>query len=222
MNAEAWRTLAQHHPLWTEITRFLWDPLKGVDPDRLRTLFAPLTIDPEHLTPAARRTATQRLGITPYSHAFPTDDGSRFLLLSMETLTHLAQWLGALAHTKALRSIVEGERVRQLHHTLPHLYPTLLHELGWFMTDLPRLQSVVDTSAPPSIERLEAIGWKLLYAHLAHLPHPLLHRFRLRFPQRFNALFEEPLPWEHHASDILRLQRLLKRISAEDTQRCCC
>ena len=174
------------------------------------------------LTPWARRFALERLGITPCVHTFPVADGSRVLLLDTEDLTRLAQWLGALAYTRPLRTLLQGESVRALQTALPGVYPECLHELGWFLPDLPRLQAVVSAEEMPTVEQLTCVGHRLLFAHLSHLPEPLLRRFQLRFSPEQLSAWKPLLSWRCSDADRVLLQRLLKRVSPGGYDLCCC
>ena len=215
-------TLFQNQPLWERASSFLWDTLRWVHPHYLQSLFPEDLFAVDQLPPRARRFAVERLGITPCVHAFPIADGSRFLLLDHAELTRLAQWLGALAYTRPLRTLLQGEAVRQLQTALPGVYPECLHELGWFLPDLPRLQAVIPSSSMPTPEEVEHVGRRLLFAHLSHLPEPLLRRFRLRFSPDQLARWGSLQQWPSSEADLVLLQRLLKRLSPEGYELCCC
>ena len=212
-----------HHPqVWERASRFLWDPLQWVHPLHLQPLFPEEHVEVDRLTPWARRFTLERLGITPCVHTFPVADGSRVLLLDTEDLTRLAQWLGALAYTRPLRTLLQGESVRALQTALPGVYPECLHELGWFLPDLPRLQAVVSAEEMPTVEQLTCVGHRLLFAHLSHLPEPLLRRFQLRFSPEQLSAWKPLLPWRCSDADRVLLQRLLKRVSPGGYDLCCC
>lgn len=214
--------LCQNKPLWERAASFLWDTLHWVHPQRLSQLVPEMPLSFEKASPRLQRFAFVRLGITSCIHPFPVDDGSRFLLLDEVILRQLALWLGALAYTRPLRSVMKGDDVRHLKTAFPGIYPEVLHELGWFLPDLPRLQAVVKDDALPSPDALEQTGWQLLFAHLSHLPEALIHRFRLRFPLEMDTCWHIFPLWQTSPEHIVLLQRLLKRISLGGYDLCCC
>lgn len=221
MEAQALMALFHNPPLWERAAGFLWEPLSWIEAGHLQPLFPQLSLPVVQLPPVAQQYALERLGLAPFTHSFPVEDGSRFLLLELPTLTTLAQWLGALAYTCPLRSVMEGAQVRRLQRAFPGVYPEVLHALGWFLPELPRLQQAAETDEVPEKAVLERAGWRLLYAQLSHLPDALLRRLRLRFPPEMASLWEHPLVWKHRSEDILLLQRLLKRLAPGGYRLCC-
>ena len=124
-------------------------------------------------------------------HTFPADDGSRLLLLSCEDYDRLAQFLGAIACTPALRRVTAGAEVRELKASLPGIYPEALSFAAYFR----RFESLFSHYTPAesddssSVSRHSSLpeavvsaGHSLLALALSRLPAPLLRRQRLRFP----------------------------------------
>ena len=185
-------------PLWPRIRAFLWDFASLCDPTRLAAALSfggsgglPRSLS---ITPRLARAAEQALGLSPFFHPFPADDGSRLLLLSREDYDRLAQFLGAIALAPALRRITSGAEVRVLKAALPGIYPEALAYAAYFRRFEALFASLSGGagdrsggsggSAPrPLQEAVPAVGHALLAGALSSLPSELLLRQRLRFPE---------------------------------------
>ena len=190
-------------PLWPRIRVFLWDFASLCDPVRVKgvllnrhpelatRLLSLATADGTLREPRCARAAERVLGVTPFLHTFPADDGSRLLLLSREDYNHLAQFLGAVACTSVLRRITAGADVRELKAALPGVYPEAMAFAAYFR----RFESLFSQYAPAESgdsspvsrhsslpEVVVSAGHSLVALALSHLPAPLIRRQRLRFP----------------------------------------
>ena len=188
-------------PLWPRIRAFLWQFETLCDESRIRSKV--LMFECPHVPdsePANLRTcelanalaatlrvaasALRALGVEATFHPFPSDDGSRLLLLSREDYDRLAQFLGAIALAPALRRITSGAEVRALKAALPGIYPEALAYAAYFRRFEALFSSLSGGSAPrPLQEAVPAAGHALLALALSSLPSELLLRQRLRFPE---------------------------------------
>ena len=207
--------------LWPRIRAFLWDFASLCNPARLAAALSPggSGVSPDRLaiTPRLARASERALGLSPFFHTFPSDDGSRLLLLSREDYDSLAQFLGAISLAPALRRITSGAEVRALKADLPGVWPEALAFEAYFRRFEALFSSLSGGSGGsvprPLPEAVPAAGHTLLAAALSSLPSPLLLRQRLRFPEGSPAdrAFSEgaesgaPRPSQEEAMQAARL-----------------
>lgn len=182
------RALVSDPALWPRVRDFLWDfaPqvheswLEGLEreaPDAGREAVSSL-VSRLASSPRAKQFLLSSLGIEPFFHAFPKDDGSRLALLDGATLLEIAKWLGALAFAPALRRVTDGATVRALKAELAGVYPDVFSFTAYFgelkggnpETERPEAGSVV-----PS-------GMAMLLSALPDVP-PLVSRLKFKLPK---------------------------------------
>ena len=203
--------------LWPRIRAFLWDFASLCNPARLAAALSPggSGVSPDHLaiTPRLARASERALGLSPFFHTFPSDDGSRLLLLSREDYDSLAQFLGAISLAPALRRITSGAEVRALKADLPGVWPEALAYVAYFRRCEPIFERLVPAGEAVSPAAVQSTGHSILAAALSSLPSPLLLRQRLRFPEGSPAdrAFSEgaesgaPRPSQEEAMQAARL-----------------
>ena len=172
--------------LWPRIRAFLWDFASLCDSTRLTAALSPGGSGelPRSLsiTPHLARAAEQALGLTPFFHPFPADDGSRLLLLSREDYDRLAQFLGAIALAPALRRITAGAEVRALKAGLPG-YREALSFAAYFHRFEALFKRFEPENQAANSAAVCSVGHSTLASALSSLPSELLLRQRLRFPE---------------------------------------
>lgn len=164
-------------PLWPRIRTFLWEYASLVDESRLDKT----GLGRGRSSPRVRAWILQTLGVTPVFHDFPATDASRLLLLSREDYDRLAQFLGVVALTPALRLITLGADVRALKSAFPN-YREILPFSAYFHRFATLFERFAPGSETPSPVAVEVAGYGILAAALSALPSPLILRQRLRFP----------------------------------------
>ncbi len=201
------RTLIRDQRRWPLIMRFLYGFAGLVDADRVAKAAGSLAV--QHLdSPQDARYVLECLGVTPLFHDFPAEDGSRLLLMPAERYLQLAQWLGALAHAKELKLVVDGALVRQLKQQLPGIFPEVLKVAPYFHAwPIPALPETDFTIG----------GLRLLSATLNALPDGLMARQRLRFPESLDAGF---VPADAPV-ELPMVYRLLELVLPEEYALCC-
>ena len=167
-------------------------------------------------SPRVKRFILDTLGVEPCFHDFPKDDGSRLLLLDGATLLEIAKWLGALACAPELRRVTDGATVRALKAALPGVYPEVFGYTAYF--DFGFGFSHAETQ---SAQRIEAVGYKMLFDLLADSPDALKSRFKLKFPKTLCDLcLSAPLRETKIKYPIIL--KLLKLKFQEAHSLCCC
>lgn len=239
MDIEQARGLVSNPVLWPRVRDFLWDFAPQVHPSWLDDL-------PGHerfvaddgaphasclmSNPKVKAFVLSSLGVEPCFHLFPKEDGSRLLLLDAATLESVAKWLGALACADMLRKVMDGATVRELKAALPGIYPEVFGYTAYFkgMDELDdfvvRWLGSADDGKKFDAALVVAVGYALLDAAVAHLPKPLLKRFRLKLPKATSAQTTTPPSTKlssHRASQLPNLQLLLKLRFPEAFSLCC-
>lgn len=173
------RALVSDPALWPPVRDFLWHFVPQIHPSWIEGLKigGPEVEEPPG-GPRVGRFILEALGIEPFFHAFPKDDGSRLALLDGATLLEIAKWLGALAFAPALRRVTDGATVRALKAELAGVYPDVFSFTAYFgelkggnpETERPEAGSVV-----PS-------GMAMLLSALPDVP-PLVSRLKFKLPK---------------------------------------
>ena len=168
-------------------------------------------------SPRVKRFILDSLGVEPCFHTFPKDDKSRLLLLDGETLLSIVKWLGAIVCADELRHITDGTTVRALKAALPGIYPEVFGYTAYFKKDIEASGELLGGERSKlNADFVVGVGHSLLCASVAHLPEPLLHRFRLKLPKQLT----ETNP-NHPTTPIPNLQLLLKLRFPEAYKLCC-
>lgn len=228
------RELVGNAALWPRVRDFLWD----FAPQIHESWFDDVSLAPspqsaqsedngfnssrtsrtlrEINSPRVKRFILDTLGVEPCFHDFPKDDGSRLLLLDGATLLEIAKWLGALACASELRRVTDGATVRALKAALPGVYPEVFGYTAYF--DFGFGFSHAETQ---SAQRIEAVGYKMLFDLLADSPDVLKSRFKLKFPKTLCDLcLSAPLRETKIKYPIIL--KLLKLKFQEAHSLCCC
>ena len=224
IDTECARELIANHVLWPRVRGFLWDFAPQVHESWLDGIAA---ADPGvraalQSSPRFKKHVVDSLAVKPCFHTFPKDDLSRVLLLDGETLGRIAKWLGALACASALRRVTAGAAVRALKAALPGVYPEVFGFEAYFrgMGELRGIAAkwlgVDDAENEIDGEFVVDAGYLILYATVAHLPEPLLHRLRLKMPSHL----ADKLP-SQTLTQPPNLQLLLKLRFLEAYKLCC-
>lgn len=182
IDISAARALISDDVLWPRIRDFLWNFAPKIHSSWLAPLLAPLPSVPSiseepTASPRLARWFLSELRVEPCFHTFPSNDGSRLLLLSPSNLLSLASWLGALASASALRRVTRGPDVAALKTAFPGIYPALFSYTAYFAKT-----GILDTSDETAPDAILSNGCAILFDALSPLPTPLLHRLRLEFP----------------------------------------
>ena len=209
------RELVSNHLLWPLVRDFLWNFVPQVHSswiEGLEIAGSGFRLS-ANSSPRVKRFILDSLGIAPCFHVFPTDDGSRILLLDGATLELLVKWLGALACAGALRRVTKGATVRKLKEAFSGVYPEVFGYAEYF-----RKVNVEDCKVEDPDDVICA-GWTMLQSHVKDLPEHLRSRLVLKLPKRYSDL--GPLPFEPSALRTFNLQLLLKLRFPEAYKLCC-
>ena len=226
------RELVCNAALWPRVRDFLWDfapqiheswlegVFKGIDGNRLQST----AID----SPRVKRYILDSLGVKPFFHSFPKDDGSRLALLDGATLLEIARWLGALVCADQLRRVTSGAEVRALKAALPGVYPEVFGYTAYFgsleVWKFGGLEVETVDGEKNIAETVISTGSAILFSAVSSLPVPLVSRLNLKLPNRATS---KPLNLETSKplSKPLNLQtsilKLLKLKFPKDYALCC-
>jgi hypothetical protein len=172
------RALVGDAKLWPRVRGFLWDFAPQVHESWLEPNQLPLRDSPR-----VKRYILDSLGVEPCFHAFPSDDGSRILLLDGATLASAAKWLGALACAESLRRVTSGEVVRELKSTLRGIYPEVFGYTAYFGEFASRRDAEAQSLQTVVVEE----GYSMLQSVVANLPSPLVARLKFKLPKELCA-----------------------------------
>jgi len=213
------RALVADKALWPRVRDFLCDFTPQIHESWLEeqpdSPSANLTNYKTAPSPRIKRYILDTLGVERCFHTFPKDDKSRLLLLDGETLLLIVKWLGAIACADELRRVTDGTTVRSLKAALPGIYPAVFSYTAYFKGSKAPGDSKADRVKVDG-DSVINVGYSLLYASVAHLPEPLLHRFRLKLPK---SLATDPP--NHPTTQMPNLQLLLKLRFPEAYKLCC-
>lgn len=192
MDNETARTLVSDPVLWPRMRDFLWDfvPqvhvswLEGLGLESLGVKSGEGLSKPGCVLPSRIKAYILReLGVEPCFYPFPTDDGSRMMLLDSSTLESIARWLGALACSGSLRRVTDGAMVRELRAALPGVYPEVFGYTMYFEGLYGRCAKEANTPG-----EIVSTGLAMLFSLFASLPSPLVLRLKLKLPRRMMDL----------------------------------
>ena len=169
------------------------------------------------------------LGVTPFFHTFPKDDGSRLALLDGATLESVVKWLGALALADELRRVTDGATVRALKAALPGVYPDVFGYVAYFgALGGESLGGAVVRSLGGEGGVADAVvstGYGLLLASLANLPSSLVSRLKLKLPNHLAAQPTNEQTKNHlttqRPNHLTAVLKLLKLKFPKDYALCC-
>ena len=175
------RELVGDAALWPRMRDFLWDFAPQVHPSWLEEPAVGWFGCED--SPRVKRFILASLGVEPFFHDFPKDDGSRLALLDGATLLDVAKWLGALACAAELRRITDGATVRALKAALPGVYPDVFAFTAYFAALDLAPKGGADVSGEKAPERVVAEGLGLLFARLGACPAPVVARLKMKLPR---------------------------------------
>ncbi len=185
MTVDEARELVSNPVLWPRIRDFLWDFAPLIHQSRLDGVAGLSGADGISGDPRVKRYILSSLGVEPFFHTFPQDDGSRLALLDGAVAAEIAKWLGALSHAEALRRITSGADVRRLKNSFPGIYPEVFSFTAYFQgMDL----SAGDGGDAEDPENIIATGLGLLFSQLDGCPAPVAARFKLKLPAKLCEL----------------------------------
>ena len=224
------RELVANRLLWPRVRDFLWDfapsihgswmeELKVVklkvesSEDVAATNLQPSNLQPSTMSsPRVKRFILDSLGVEPFFHAFPKEDGSRIALLDGDTLLEVAKWLGALALADNLRRVTDGATVRALKSALPGVYPEVFGYTEYFRTL--KVEGLKVESSLPDL--VVSLGCAMVHSFVATLPDPLRHRLALKLPRNL-----QPSNLQPSTCNLQLLLKLLKLRFPEAHSLCC-
>lgn len=234
-SVEEARALVSDAALWPRVRDFLWDfaPqvheswLEGLErevPDAGREAVSSL-VSRLASSPRAKQFLLSSLGVEPFFHSFPREDGSRIALLDGATLLEIAKWLGALACAPALRRVTDGAEVRALRAALPGVYPEVFGYTAYFGEGASTPPSRADAETRSLADEVVSTGCGILLAAVAGLPAPLVARLQFKLPKNLcasaSASEEEPPRESRGAVGPASLSKLLKLKFPEAHSLCC-
>jgi len=229
MSIDDARALVSQPALWPRVRDFLWDFAPQVHESWLADIFARSGAAAQRederskslcgsaalreiQSPRVKRFILKQLGVEPFFHSFPKDDGSRLALLDGATLLAIIRWLGALACADELRKVTDGKTVRALKAALPGVYPDVFGYTAYFKGLDAVFVSRGDAESQRTEVRVTGTGYEILAAALAGLPASLVLRLKFKLPRSLGAsapLREtKPPPAEALRSAILKLLKL--------------
>ena len=174
------RELVGDAALWPRMRDFLWDFAPQVHPSWLEEPAVGWFGCED--SPRVKRFILASLGVEPFFHDFPKDDGSRLLLLDGATLESMAKWMGALACAEQLRRVTDGATVRSLKAALPGIYPEVFGFAAYFGKW--KVESGEwKVNGADGGDKVVAIGHTILFSVLSSLPTQLLRRLELKLPK---------------------------------------
>lgn len=209
------RELVGDAALWPRMRDFLWDFAPQVHPSWLEEPAVGWFGCED--SPRVKRFILASLGVEPFFHDFPKDDGSRLALLDGATLLDVAKWLGALACAAELRRITDGATVRALKAALPGVYPDVFAFTAYFAALDLAPKGGADVSGEKAPERVVAEGLGLLFARLVACPAPVVARLKMKLPRDLADL----CVGKDRSAAAPALKKLLKLKFPEAYSLCC-
>ena len=195
MSIDDARALVSQPALWPRVRDFLWDFAPQVHESWLEDIRGRETMDagreavPSQVSrlassPRVKRFILAQLGVEPFFHSFPKDDGSRLALLDGATLLAIIRWLGALACADELRKVTDGKTVRALKAALPGVYPDVFGYTAYF--PLSRGDEWIarrDAETQSLADQVVLTGFNILLSARTDLPASLVSRLKLKLPK---------------------------------------
>ena len=201
MSIDDARALVSQPALWPRVRDFLWDFAPQVHESWLADIFARSGAAAQRederskslcgsaalreiQSPRVKRFILKQLGVEPFFHSFPKDDGSRLALLDGATLLAIIRWLGALACADELRKVTDGKTVRALKAALPGVYPEVFGYTAYF--PLSRGDEWIarrDAETQSLADQVVLTGFNILLSARTDLPASLVSRLKLKLPK---------------------------------------